>query len=273
MRYWHMPVSTSSPKGIESHPVAERFGYRDLADYLRDWVRAQPAGTRLPSERDLAVRHGTSRLTAARAIGLLRAEGLLDVAQGSGAFVRQVRPLIPLVADRLTRGGRASTRIEATGQIAEAGLHEQVEVRIARLLAPPDVAARLRLTADIRVLVRHRVIGVNGHPLRLAISYLPLALVEGTAICRHDTGPGGTYARLGEILAARRHGGRLAWFREEVTTRMPAPDEAAALELAEGVPLIRVARTASDELDAPVEVRDILLASDRYRLVYGIPAD
>jgi GntR family transcriptional regulator len=139
--------------------------------------------------------------------------------------------------------------------------------------APADIADRLRIEPGSAVVAHHHVFLAGDQPIRLAVSYLPLELVRGTGLTRPDRGGGDLYARLNEILAARRPGGRLNRFREEVSTRMPAPDEAAALQLADGVPLIRVLCTAYDEEDAPIEVRDMVLASDRYQLVYALPAE
>ncbi len=44
-------------------------------------------GERLPSERDLVVRYGVSRPTVREAMICLEARGLIDIQQGSGAYV------------------------------------------------------------------------------------------------------------------------------------------------------------------------------------------
>ncbi len=66
--------------------------HRKLTDALREAVdRAYlPAGERLPSERELAVRLAVSRSTVVAAYDALRAEGLLESRQGSGTRVRAV---------------------------------------------------------------------------------------------------------------------------------------------------------------------------------------
>jgi DNA-binding transcriptional MocR family regulator len=63
--------------------------HRKLSDALRDAVRhgLLPPGTRLPSERDLAVRLALSRSTVVSAYDTLRSEGLLESRQGSGTRV------------------------------------------------------------------------------------------------------------------------------------------------------------------------------------------
>jgi GntR family transcriptional regulator len=68
-------------------------------------------------------------------------------------------------------------------------------------------------------------------------------------------------------------GHRLGRFQEDVSARMPLPDEARALRLSAGMPVIRVVRTAFDEQGTPVEVNDMVLAADRYELTYVLPAD
>ena len=55
-----------------------------------------------------------------------------------------------------------------------------------------------------------------------------------------DTGPGGTYARLGDL------GHAPARFREDLRARMPAPEETERLELAAGTPVVDIIRVAAD---------------------------
>ncbi len=63
--------------------------HRKLSDSLRSAVRRGllPAGSRLPSERDLATRLAVSRSTVVTAYDALRGEGLLESRQGSGTRV------------------------------------------------------------------------------------------------------------------------------------------------------------------------------------------
>ena len=81
-----------------------------------------------------------------------------------------------------------------------------------------------------------------------------------------NTGPGGIYARLEEA------GHELGHFTEEVTARMPTADERRRLELAGGVPVLVVVRTAYDTAGRPVEVCDTVKAAPAYVLEYDIPA-
>ena len=98
------------------------------------------------------------------------------------------------------------------------------------------------------------------------MSYLPLAIAEGTVIAEIDTGPGGLYARLEDA------GHTLDRFVEEVTARMPTVEERRRLELQAGVPVIVVVRTAYDIAGRPVEVCDTVKAAPAYVLEYEIKA-
>ena len=102
--------------------------------------------------------------------------------------------------------------------------------------------------------------------METAVSYIPADLATGTPIADPNPGPGGIYARLEE------QGHTLARFTEEVTARMPTPEERRALELASGVPVFRLVRTAYDLDGRAVEVCDTIMAADAYLLSYELPA-
>jgi GntR family transcriptional regulator len=92
-------------------------------------------------------------------------------------------------------------------------------------------------------------------------------VTRGTAIEEDDTGPGGIYARLEE------GGHPLDHFTELVTARLPSSDEATALHLNPGTPVLAVTRVALTTSGRAVEVNDMVLPGDRSELMYEIPAD
>jgi GntR family transcriptional regulator len=248
---------------------SDRPVYRQIADQLRNAITRGEftPGAKLPSERVLMDRYQTSRVTVRQAIAVLGAEGLIDVEHGRGVFVRSRPPLRRLGRERLGRREREAGKGAFLSDAMAAGREASAEVEVARGVAPPEVAERLHLSQGDQVLIRRRRMLADGQPVQLATSYLPLQLVEDTQIEQADTGTGGTYARLEEL------GHRLGRFQEDLSARMPLPDEARALRLGAGVPVIRVVRTAFDEQGAPVEVNEMVLAADRYELTYMLPAD
>jgi GntR family transcriptional regulator len=81
-----------------------------------------------------------------------------------------------------------------------------------------------------------------------------------------QSGPGGIYARIEEA------GHQLARFTEEVTARMPTPEESKALRLAAGTPVLTLLRVAYDVNDRAVEVCDTVMSAEHYLLSYELPA-
>ena len=116
----------------------ERHASKQLADALRAQIAsgAYPAGTRLPSYRQLRDEHDVALNTAQAAIRLLAADGLADIRPGSGAYVRDTAgvaepPLRAELAD-LHAALRKSRQDLAAAEKKVAGL-------LSRL--PPDRSA------------------------------------------------------------------------------------------------------------------------------------
>jgi GntR family transcriptional regulator len=196
-----------------------------------------PPGSVIPRESDLVERHGVSRITVRRAVAQLTAEGLLQPVRRRGTVVR----------DRPPR-----TRMTRTRKVYrdEIGYYFDPTAQGWRALRPPtvdwgpcpyDVANLLHIEPGAEVLIRDRVMGdpETGLVLQLATSYLPADLARGTRLAERDTGPGGIYDRLEEMGHAP-----LTW-TEAITARMPTPAETDALDLAPGVPLLRILRTTT----------------------------
>lgn len=242
---------------------------RQIAADLREAIRSGEyrPGHQLPSGRVLAERYDVARQTVQSAMGLLRAEGLIVGQQGAGWFVRERPALMRLARSRLDRSEREAGRGASITDAAQGGWAATSDVTVRFERACERIATELRIQPDDRVTVRDRVISADGQPVQLATSRLPRALTRGTAMERKDTGPGGLYARLEEA------GHTLGRFEERVTARAVTGDEAQVLGLNAGAPVLAITRTAYDTEDVPVEINDMVLAGDRYELVYDLPAD
>jgi GntR family transcriptional regulator len=251
-------------------PLSDTPLYKQIAARLRDQIEecVLKPGASLPSESSLMERYGAARGTVRQALGLLRSEGSITVARGRGAFVRDRAPVRRLGHDRFSRAHRAAGQSAFLAELKAQGMEPEVEVlEVGPRRAPADVARRLALRAGAKVLIRRRRYLADAHPVELATSYLPWRLAEGSLMTESNPGPGGIYARLEEA------GHRLAYFAEDLTARMPLPEEAKALALGGGVPVIHLIRTAYDADDQAVEVCDTLMAADSFILSYRLPAD
>ncbi|WP_449061585.1 GntR family transcriptional regulator [Planomonospora algeriensis] len=238
--------------------------YRRIADGLREAILSGELrdGDRLPGENALMAQYGIARATARQALSVLINEGLAVPKRGSGVYVRQFRPIRRHGSRRLSREhwgqGQAIWDSDTRGRP-----YTVDEVQLDRETAEEDVA---RVLGGPEVWVRRRRYSVDGRPVQLSVSYFPAGLVEGTAIVAEDTGPGGVYARLGDLGHAPAH------FTEEVRARMPHPHETVQLDLPAGTPVIAIMRTAYTSAGVPVEVNEMVLDAASYVLQYDFDA-
>jgi GntR family transcriptional regulator len=250
-------------------PASDRPVYQQIADRLRSAIRSGELGARarLPSERELTEAYGVTRMTVRQALEVLKTEGLVTAEHGRGVFVRPHPPIQRKAFDRFARANRERGKAAYLAEMEEEGRRPEVQVlSVEPVPAAADVANRLGLREGDRVLMRRRRYLADGQPTEVATSYIPWEFAEGTKMAELDTGPGGIYARLEE------RGHELGRFTEEVTSRMPLPEEARALQLPSGVPVFRLVRTAYDTEGRPVEICDTVMVADRWVLLYELPA-
>jgi len=135
-----------------------------IADSLRERVQDGEfvAGTRLPSEPELARRLGVSRSSLRSAITLLEADGVLRRMHGSGTFVTER----PLLRNDLSQNFGVSDLIAATG--LEPGT---ADARAAREPAPADVAQAFGLEPGTALSVLYRVRTASGRRVVQSIDW------------------------------------------------------------------------------------------------------
>ena len=250
-------------------PGSDRAVYRQIADHLRTAIAKGRLreGEQLPSEVGLMGHYGVARMTIRNALRVLQDEGLVTAEHGRGVYVRARPPVRRLASDRFAQRHRKEGKAAFLAEAEQSEAHPSVDmIQVTEASPPADVAERLGLAEDDSAVVRSRRYSLDGRPVETAVSYIPADLARGTPISDPNPGPGGIYARLEE------HGHTLARFTEEVTARMPTPDEARLLSLSPGVPVFRLVRTAYDTDGRAVEVCDTVMASDAYLLAYELPA-
>lgn len=245
---------------------APRARYRQVADELRKAIKRgeYPPGSALPSQPDLARQYGLNQTSINRAIALLRADGLVRVEHGRGAYVQEI-PTVKRVR-RIPRGNTPGSSFAE--EMRKAGLEPRAPLAdLATVDAPADVAEHLRITAGDPVVRRTRHMFASGRPVQLATSYIPLEIAGNQDIALPDTGPTGLYERL----AAR--GYQVTRFVEEIEARQPRAEEAAFLGLTEVQYVLEVTRIASTEDDKPVETVINVFPSQQWRLSYEWSAE
>jgi GntR family transcriptional regulator len=249
----------------------EPYPYRRIVSDLREQILSgeRAPGARMPSESDLAAGYGTSRPTVRRALAVLRSEGLIVTGQGSGTLVR-ARPGVQIrVTGSNYRRHRALGLPGFNAQVLEQGQSpRQAITEVARIVAPLGVAQRLDLEQGAHVIVRRRVFLADDVPVALTDSYYPADMAARTAIERPELIKGGAYALIEDERGPI--GRRITRSEDDISARMPTPEEARMLGLPPGVPVFRVLRTVYDSDDRPVEAQDTVAAADRHTFSYEV---
>lgn len=240
--------------------------YQEIADKLRARIdsgefngtddKGKPKP--LPSVGDLSKSLKVSDGTVRKALGVLRTEGLIDMRQGHGTFVRRWTPIFRDANARLSAShwGRGKSIWSADVDAVERSFETHVIS-----IGPVDDAPKNYqgfLHAD-RLLLRNRVYAVDGRRVMWARSYLPADVVAGTAIEQADTGPGGTFARLAEM------GLNMALFAEEVEVRRPLPEEQKQLRIGADEPVARIVRMNATADERILEITDMVAVGEAYR--------
>lgn len=238
-----------------------------IADQLREEILTSGVpGARLPSGTELMARFGVARNTVQNAIDQLRAEGLVVSVSGRGWYVSERKPLTRLARNRLSAAERAAGRGTFMSDAATGRWQPAVTVKTYREPCPAEIASLLEVEPGTDVAVRDRIMRADGETVQLAVSYIPLDIAQAADLERTDTGPGGMYARIEAV------GHQFTHFTELVSARPPRPRESEQLQIPVGYPVFEVVRIAYAD-DRPLEVNRMVMSSDRYQLVYQIPAE
>ena len=250
---------------------APRARYQQVADDLRTAIKRgeYPAGSPLPSQPELARRYGLNQTSINRAMTVLRAEGLVRVEHGRGAFVQEV-PTVKRVrridVDHRGDPGGSSYPDEVSGPDPSPRADE-AEVDV--VIPPGDIAEALGLSGAEQALMRRIRMYADDAPVQLATSYVPMSAVGSPDIAFPGTGSGpgtgasGIYAQLAE------HGHGPVRFTEDIEVRAPSAGEARFLRIPDGQPVFDVLRTAFDARGRPVEACANVLAALQWRLTYA----
>jgi GntR family transcriptional regulator len=241
--------------------------YRQIAEAMKKAILegTYTPGSKLPTEQQLADAWGASRDTVRQAIARLRAEGWVETQRPGGTFVRPRRTVRRRWAPDFPRGGPyrdfQGARLENT---------EMRIVAVEVVAADAELAAWLEIPEGAEVTMRRREWVVDGDVLQLFDSYFPQDVVRGTAL------DGPTIVEHGSYWGLEAIGHRPARFTEEVTARPASAEEAAALRIGPGKPLLEIRRTTRDSEGRAVEGLRVRGGADRNVLVYEdipIPPD
>lgn len=168
-----------------------------IADTLRERLLEGEfsAGSRLPSEPELARSLGVSRSSLRAAIAMLETDGLVQRMHGSGTYVAER----PTLRNDLSRNFGVSEMIAAAG--FEPGTIREV---VGTEPAPADVAAAFGIEPGTPLSVLRRVRTASGRPVVDSTDWCPQELLDPSELAA--LGDGSVYDKLAEQGLAVHHG-------------------------------------------------------------------
>jgi GntR family transcriptional regulator, nutrient-sensing system regulator len=226
--------------------------YQSVHDSLLVTIEGLPAGTAMPTERELCLTFGVSRATVRQALGQLELEQRIFRRQGKGTFVAR-----PKIEQRLEL-------MSHTEGMRERGIvpsSKLIDVR--RIAAGIDVGAQLGLSPKAEVLRIERLRLADGDPIAIEVLYLNADRFDGITAALSDNGS------LYQLLASN-YGVELASAEETIEAVIAEGRDAALLKCQSGMPLLMLSRRTLDTSGQPTEFVRSLYRGDRYRFQTGL---
>ncbi len=209
------------------------------------------AGTRLPTEAQLAERFGVNRHTLRRAMSSLQDRGLIRVEQGRGTFVQD--DVYDHMVQRRTRFSENVARLGRNpgGRLLR-GEHMPSDAVVARGLGLRP--GELVLLIEVVHAVDHRPLTVTGH-------YFPARRFEGLI---------DAYRETGMINEALKRYGIEEYFRRQtrVSARLPSAPDARNLNMPRTQPIVVAESVNVDKDGVPFEFSISRCAGQRMQFVF-----
>ena len=183
---------------------------------------------------------GVAQGTIGRAQTMLRHEGVLYTHRGRNATTNVID---------------WATRLVDAGEDPAAGGVTYGDLDVEEAVAAPDVAGIL---GERRVFVGRRTGLAGGVPVELSSFFFDPVVARAAGLVAPRSGPGDVRLLLVEAGFPQRG------FDDAVSVRQPTPAELLALDLPEGVPVVRVLRSIVSDWDRVVGVDVIVKGAHRY---------
>jgi GntR family transcriptional regulator len=224
--------------------------YLRLADRIEEDLRASQGadGARLPSERQLAERYETSRVTIRAALGELRERGLLVSLPARGWALA--------TAPKSTGGGRV---LGFTDLAQQRGLTMRSHVLTASVRAATVREAELlRTVAGADLFEMRRIRYLNDLVIAVEHNRLPLAVAP--ALATTDFSKRSLYEVLREATPEQRP----HYADYSVEARNASPEERDKLEITGPVPILAATQLTFNQSAVPIELTIQAYRGDRY---------
>jgi DNA-binding GntR family transcriptional regulator len=232
--------------------------YQRVADELRREIRdgIYAPGQRMPAETTLVDRFKMSLPTIRQALGVLRAEGLIESRHGIGTFVREDR--------RLQRRSRHRYgRARQDKQLLTSHLRHEI-VYAGPAPVPDYIAEIMGLEAGDEVVIRRRVLHdkQTGRVEELGASYIPEDIARGTYLEQAEVVPKALFLCIEDLSGKRYYRARDRW-----VARSASPEEAVLLQLPSSGQIFHLVHTAEAEDGSILEVSESIWPAERVAII------
>ncbi|GAB3990671.1 GntR family transcriptional regulator [Actinoallomurus acanthiterrae] len=240
--------------------------YHRVANALRREIQdgTLAPGDRVQAETDLAERFHVSLPTIRQAMGVLRAEGLVESRQGIGTFVKEQRRRQRRSRDRYGRA-RKDQKLLTTDlrhEITFAGCSP----------APDHIAELMMIPRGSEVVIRQRVLfdKKTGRPEEIGASYLPARFARDTFLGEPTVVPKALFLCVEDLS-----GKQYAHARDQWIVRPASLQESETLEIPANSPVLNVVHVASAGDGQVLEVSESTWPADRIMFVdeYDVEQD
>lgn len=246
-------------------PSKGQARYEQVAEHLRARILSGElaAGSALPSEEETAARFDLSRPTVNKAYRALQAQGLVVIERGNGTFVRALDHRPAAVEQRVF------TR-DADGEYRDPEGDRWLPIEppaVSRVDPTPEQADLLRIDVHMPLFREDLLCEERGTGRRQALRHLlPFSTIADTPL--ESVG----YLRPPQLYRALAGLGHDLRWNERVCSRLPLPDEADALRIKPGVPLLLISRVTLTTDGRPLALTEARLPAADLELSYEITA-
>jgi len=212
--------------------------------------------SKMPSEHALCERFKVSRITVRQALGDLQKEGLIFKIHGKGTFVSQPKAFQNVTSLQGFAEAMSSMGYEIVNQLRSFRIIE----------ADRHIAGRLQLAEGARVAEIHRVRLLNRAPVSLEITYVPEVL--GKRLANADL-----VTRDIFLILENDCGVPLGHADVAIDAILADEDIAAALQVEEGSPALRIERLTHSADGTPIDYEYLYFRGDAFQYRLRIDRD
>ena len=229
--------------------------YRQIEQALRERIATLRPGERLPSDAELCVEFGVSRMTARNAMQRLAEDGLIARHPGRGSFViappahRRANRLMTFTQEMLRRGRVPSSRL------------------LTRVIRPSSSAEATALEIPQRQPIVHlrRIRLADDEPIALESTVLVGDCAD--AVMTADLAHGSLHETLGKAGCVLRRGSGT------IAAAAATAEDARLLGIRTGDPLLVERRVISDGNGRRIEATESRYPADRYALLVAFDVE